>query len=34
LRARTELRSVDHPAWRGIVGAEDGVLALSILSDS
>ena len=34
LRARTELRSVDHPAWRGIAGADDGVLALSILGDS
>jgi len=34
LRARTELRSVYHPAWRGIAGAEDGVLALSILGDS
>jgi hypothetical protein len=27
LRARTELRDIDHAAWRGIEGAHDGVLA-------
>jgi hypothetical protein len=33
LRARSELREVAHPAWRGIANAEDGVIALERLSE-
>lgn len=32
LRARSELRNVTHPAWRGIPNAEDAVIALDRLS--
>lgn len=34
LRAHAELQDVDHPAWRGIAGKENGVLALSILGEA
>jgi len=34
LRAHAELQDIDHPAWRGIAGKENGVLALSILGEA
>lgn len=33
LRARTELLDPEHPAWRGIRGAQDGLLALAIMGE-
>jgi hypothetical protein len=33
LRARGELLDPKHPAWRGVVGSEDGAAALSILAE-
>lgn len=33
LRARSELLDLEHPAWRGISGARDGVAALEILGE-
>jgi hypothetical protein len=34
LRDRLALAAADHPAWRGVQGAEDGALALSLLADA
>ena len=34
LRVHAELQDVDHPAWRGIAGKENGALALSILGEA
>jgi len=34
LRARSELRSDRHPAWRGILGSQDAIIALERLSEA
>jgi len=33
LRARSELRNQHHPAWRGILGSQDAIIALERLSE-
>lgn len=33
LRARTELLNPEHAAWRGIRGAQDGLLALEVMGE-
>lgn len=33
LRARADMLSIDHVAWRGVPGAEDGAIALSLLAE-